>query len=1824
MCKYKHAIKGSLLLFVAFAASVFVSTLISGKAFAAVSGGLITGEDGVRWTYELASGEIGASTPQTLTLSFYDKPADLQTVKVPSLDFLKNNVQYASSDLDTYFLVDADIATQDATYGASHPRVTTSVPTTVLDMSDTAKIQILGVKPIIDPDVETELVFGSEMVIGDSIGKRVAYRGYCRTMTLQDDGNYDCWADLNEFRYIEDFEEKLPGWNDKTEAQKAAYTANVQDIAVAGNCGIISEANWMTLPASQYDSTKSCWLLEGYMNGDPDWYMKTYDTYSSLAFAGYKLKLTNFESSNFNYVGWKAFKNSTFAEENTSITIDGTSFAGGNIFQGTNIKNITINTESHGVGLFRDCQQIERVTFGDNVTFIQNDTFAGTNLTSMDFSRTNIKRIGARAFEGAQLVTVDFTGIERIDYGAFRNNDIRELYLPKSINYLQSSIFTNNTSLKKVTIAYDTLSSGTTLPFWVVFAGPEQCSGSNCNLPLEEVNVIAPYAANEPVSATHVTYDDYRWGFNTWTQEHTGGSQPSNWGYNSYGYANGQSYKFENDYADYDNYKNILAPLYFATFRNLKKITIGEGYEYIGSSAFWYDYFLCTTWPTYQALDGTINGQMGGGRYLEKIQLPETLKGVGNLAFQGSYAVNMQVNLPRSLEFIGISAFQELYHMGGDFDLPNLKYLGDFAFAGTSLRDITIHDTIEYWGVKAFINAPFIRNITLDVDLFSPDKYIPWATRDYSKTYDSNANPGLENFRLQFGYYEGSSWSSGLTRANIADLERWGIQERSYMNGSGWSHFGKITFTDKVVHMMNIMDQRSDTSSSSDCFFGQTSAEEIDMSAMPWKILPRKFFNNVIVDKISLPQNLEIISHHAFVNAMLQEELVLPDTVKVIGSHAFEQKELAMHQNNCHWDSELRRNVCENDPLPTIKITKLPSSLEYVGYEAFWGDLGLTGDLNAPNLKYIGSRAFMNTGIRDVLLPSGLTMLREGAFAANANLRNITIDVNLDEIYTTTSERYGTDYYDIPSYYVEWAGSLENAKVEIDSKTQQEGCSGFDQMWESGYYEEHPDRLQYANDYCKVEQPLELFYTIFNKHPLVYDYSKYKYFVQETQLELGESYGTLTFGPHATQNIGGINGFFAGLTFEKVDLSKAGWTKLTTTNSAFYRSKIGTLILPSTLEEINGASFMNAEITNEVTFPASLRTIKQGAFQWTKLGGAEFENGLKTIERTAFLWAKIGKEENGEFVADSFALPTTLETIGDVAFMEAKGFITNMLPDSVKSVGGAAFFQADLADELTIPSGVEEIGYSAFIAGNANVHYDKVTIKPDNLAAVNHDQLVFVMLLNADLDELVVESSHLAASAPNRVDTALNEEFTKMKMDKVTLTNLPVISRSAFEKCPNLVEVDLSQNANLREIKTEAFLDAEKLHIIKFSPAIKNETVNVGQRAFVNTAFETMGDSTKEFDLTAAKFNATAQGLAFAWMPKLRTLDIPRNFSGNTVPMATFYNDTKLEEVTIDYRITLIDAGAFSNDTEIKKVFIWGNTVVNDATLTGYEAPNYYGQGGDDDDDSNSSVDLSTVNPNTLTIPGQADIYAYSVSPTEVYASYSRNAFEGTFYPLDEVLYLTSNKPTVLLNDDETDFDKSELVVYGLRRDGLVLESDEWAQYDGVVYPRSAKPLTFEKMAATVAADPDFGTVYDTPVPLNELSIGNENFAAIDFALVPAADDPTVRVVNIVYTDGYTGGEPDTDIDPRQVTPDPTPVIPDEPDDPVEPDNPVNPDEPEPEPEPQPEPEVEPEPETPEEPKKPETPVTNDELGRYIAIFAGSFAAGFGLLGYTFFTRRKR
>jgi hypothetical protein len=346
----------------------------------------------------------------------------------------------------------------------------------------------------------------------------------------------------------------------------------------------------------------------------------------------------------------------------------------------------------------------------------------------------------------------------------------------------------------------------------------------------------------------------------------------------------------------------------------------------------------------------------------------------------------------------------------------------------------------------------------------------------------------------------------------------------------------------------------------------------------------------------------------------------------------------------------------------------------------------------------------------------------------------------------------------------------------------------------------------------------------------------------------------------------------------------------------------------------------------------------------------------------------------------------------------------------------------------------------------------------------------------------------------------------------------------------------MSKNANLRYIDEEAFLNDEKLHKIKFAPEIKNEAVTIGKNAFKTTAFETMGDNSTDFDLTAAKFDGS-EGYAFAGMPKLRSVDVPESFSNQTIPRATFYNNTALEKATVAYPITEIRNAAFANDDQLAQIFIWGDTAIEDKNIGGYTMPT-------------RAPDDTVGSEFGPTIPEGTDIYAYSANVTETYAAFDgRENFDGVFYPLDEVLYLTSNRPRVQFNEAQDDFDKSNLVVYGLRRDGVVLQSDNWGEFDGVAYPRSAANLTFEKMDAAIAANPAEATVYDTPVPVRLLSLANENFANIDFEFIRDDDDETgeVRLINIIYTDAYTGGEPDTDIDPYAVpeeSPETNPIIP--------------------------------------------------------------------------------
>ena len=1632
----------------AFLVAIFISSFINNSAFAAsTSSGVITDANNIRWEYELIDDADNTDEPQKLILYFYDKPESLGTVTVPSLSELINLVPNSNANLNTYYLKSANTSAQDTNYPSLTRRVAT-VETTKLDMQNTSKIQILGVKPIINPAVETELVFGPNMVIGERHTKRIR-ANVCNPPK-------DQWTD---FRWCNDYtvtDFDIPNWEYMTDAQIEAVNPT------PGKIGCI-DIN--TASSTAYESGR-CFV-------DP-YSLTKVDASLGRAFMGYKLKLTNFDVANFNYIGWEAFAETTLHD--TVITISGDIFLGTDIFRGSNVTKAIIQTNNIGEGIFRDCANLTEVVFADDVTRVTNDAFAGTGLTSFNFSATNIKTIGPRAFAGAKLASINLDGVERIEYRAFQGNQIEELYLPKSIKYLQAELFRDNVGMRKLTVAYDTLTSGTTLPLFVVLDNVYSKQSIYSSQPInsiEEVIIIAPYGENENVSATHILYDQYKYNYHPTTQEYLPGCNreasvmnscnSSSAAGNDYGWDNNTPYdaygryqlyssygmnnfpslgvpsKLEDDYADVDSKKNIIAPIYFAQLHNLKKITIGEGFEYIGSSAFidWDDLYSSDTARFLKATPSDY-----------ELHLPSTLKGIGNHAFDNVFDTNyVDFTIPQDIEFIGASAFKNVLY-DKDVDFPNLVALGDFAFARTMTKNVYLHDKIQYMGIKTFTYCFYLNDITFDFDVFSDDIYVAWAQphRSGRAWYDAQ-------FRLttEFGPDHGFMLPESIT-------EEYGIRtNRRKMNGDEWPfQFGTITFTDKNVsqlpsgyNLCYYVDQEGSPGCPGGVYvesninegihntlFGHLSADKIDIGNTAWEYLSPRMFVRIAADEVVLPQNLKVIPGDSFSDALIKNELILPDTVQVIGDAAFDY---GGFYDNFGFGLEF-------GPEDTVKITKLPESLGYVGNDAFYGDYNLTADLNSPNLAHVYRNAFMGTRLRDVYLPNTIKMLRSNAFGNISTLRNITIDFDLGSLPPNYVESFAN--FDWPQSVVDFAGSNLQTYITMSCNARR-----------SAYRSNNSSNSEYS--------PVSTFYNLFSQS-FESDSVDANNNIVYGQKAAANHFGKLVFTENATTDIYMVStGFFSGLEFDEIDLSATGWKNTVTVPYAFEDTKIGTLKLPSGLETITLGAFENAEITNPFALPSTVKTINGNAFQW------------------------------------------------------AEGEITNMLPDSVETIGQGAFYGTDMSDELAIPASVTSIGESAFNAGGADVHYDTVTIKPDLTNQAASGQLTHQLLWANDIDKLIVDSSVLPGIDQDRGDSEGEQEFWHMTMDEVVINNLPKITRAAFEGCENLQKVDLGQDSALRAINREAFLNDEALHIINFSPDIKNENVYVGPYAFKNTAFTTIGDGMSDIDLTAAKFNGT-DGYAFSEMPKLVSVDVPNSFSAGTIPEATFANDAELVEATIDYRTTLMGNAAFANDDKLERIFIWGNTTVLDENLPGYVAPTG-GMGADDDE-------TPEFGP---TIPEGTDIYAYSTSPAEKYAaSDSRASFEGNFYPLDEVLYITSNDPTVEIYEDPDDFDKTNVTVYALRRDGVILESDTWGEFDGTVYPRSEKELHFEKMLPTIAADPEFGTIWDTPVPLNELDYSNENFSEINFQFIRDQATEGVKLINVVYTDAYTRGTPDTDIDP--------------------------------------------------------------------------------------------
>ena len=283
--------------FLAAILSVTIATIFGSSstyAEAVITRGLFTDSSDVRWEWQKTIDEENEAEPEQVSIMFYDKPAAATTIVVPSLSDVITAAS-ASESLDTYYVRSADEESQAANYTeAEQAKRTSTADVTVLDMTNTSKVQIMGVRPIINPETEVELIFGENMVIGDGEGELKAiisldaianvcthfstrtYEGSSSVYYYCDEVTEQRFTDLANSPY------EVTDWDTRASLRKFYLSS--------GDLGCRSELTWQESIYSGNFQEGACYIADRGIK------TITRESIDTGAFAGYKLKLTNLEN----------------------------------------------------------------------------------------------------------------------------------------------------------------------------------------------------------------------------------------------------------------------------------------------------------------------------------------------------------------------------------------------------------------------------------------------------------------------------------------------------------------------------------------------------------------------------------------------------------------------------------------------------------------------------------------------------------------------------------------------------------------------------------------------------------------------------------------------------------------------------------------------------------------------------------------------------------------------------------------------------------------------------------------------------------------------------------------------------------------------------------------------------------------------------------------------------------------------------------------------------------------------------------------------------------------------------------------------------------------------------------------------------------------------------------------------------------------------------------------------------------------------------------------------------------------------------------------
>ncbi len=401
----------------------------------------------------------------------------------------------------------------------------------------------------------------------------------------------------------------------------------------------------------------------------------------------------------------------------------------------------------------------------------------------------------------------------------------------------------------------------------------------------------------------------------------------------------------------------------------------------------------------------TLNGAFQNCTELERVVLPAKLKGLWGGAFNNCTKLK-EISFEKCTEMQIIKAWAgvsggntgfwspnnpsgQIGELGMFVGIPNITSftvpecvitIGDRAFYGSSIKEITIGDHVQTISPKAFEGCKLSR---INSSKFSPD--------GVSIVYNGRliyVSKEVEEYRVP----------ESVTRLNP-----------NVFDGGA---FKTIILNDNITELPD------------EIFANCIYLEEVVLPANLKEIPYRCFYNRNKLKNLTVPANVEIIGTEAYSGSSLSGDIILGNNITTIGSGAFSNTNITsiIIPENCSsiessivsYCKKLKSvklpsqcNVNEDsfdtnywfDGCTSLETVNLPEGITKIGGSMFSGCNSLNELIIPESVKYIGYAAFRNcTALKEIIIPDKVVTLDEYSFSGCTSIEEIVVPDNVTDI----------------------------------------------------------------------------------------------------------------------------------------------------------------------------------------------------------------------------------------------------------------------------------------------------------------------------------------------------------------------------------------------------------------------------------------------------------------------------------------------------------------------------------------------------------------------------------------------------------------------------------------------------------------------------------------------------------------------------------------------------------------------------------------------------------------------------------------------------------